>query len=91
MESLCDLFLPVVQSQAVEEHDTWQHAFSETDDTRVSCWHQKLVLASGTSWHDTCHGIRMYLALMLVCYTSDMEMSGQCTDSLARGRLRGNS
>jgi len=23
---------PVVQSQAVEEHDTWQHSFSDTDD-----------------------------------------------------------
>ena len=23
---------PVVQSQAVEEHDTWQHSFSDIDD-----------------------------------------------------------
>ena len=28
---LCDLFLPIVQSQAVEEHDIWQHAFSDID------------------------------------------------------------
>jgi len=34
MESLCDLFLPVVQSQAVEEHNTWQHAFSDVEGHR---------------------------------------------------------
>ena len=30
LELLRDLFLSIVQSQAVEEHDTWQHAFSDT-------------------------------------------------------------
>ena len=36
LELLCDLFLPVVQSQAVEEHDTWQHAFSDIDTVIVA-------------------------------------------------------
>ena len=36
MELLCDLFLSVVQSQAVEEHDTWQHAFSDVDTVIVA-------------------------------------------------------
>jgi len=30
LELLCDLFLPVVHI-TVEEHDTWQEAFSHTD------------------------------------------------------------
>ena len=31
VESLCDLIFPVVQSQAVEGHDTWQHAVLDAD------------------------------------------------------------
>jgi len=36
LELLCDLFLPVVQSQTVEEHDTWQHAFADIDSSVVT-------------------------------------------------------
>jgi len=31
MELLCDLFLPIVQSQALEEHNTLCNAFSDID------------------------------------------------------------
>ena len=30
--NVCDLFLSAVQSQAVEEHDTYQHASSDIND-----------------------------------------------------------
>ena len=47
MESLCDLFHPIVQSQATEEHDSWQHAFSDID-------HLSMVFAVLVVWCSHC-------------------------------------
>jgi len=59
-----DLFLPIVPSPAVEEHDTWQHVFSDRDASALSreTWTPRITYVytlqdlsyRDRHWHDKC-------------------------------------